>query len=163
MNLKKWRKQTQSGIKFYNMWWKEFKIRNSLTEISKIFDFPRILLFEIFAQVLLKIPQTKEKFMGSVFPDLSKRSQGRGESCFIIQACRQKGSNNDNLWEGLETQLRFMVNHLLFTQPNLLTGLGWPLYDWEFFLTFLDVGRILKLESIWCCWEKMKEGDGRSN
>ena len=31
--------------------------------------------------------------------------------CFMIQASRQIRSNKDNLWEGLQTQLRFMLHY----------------------------------------------------
>ena len=48
-NWKKLRKQNQSGIKFYYMWSKEFKVINSLTEISQNVDFPHFPLFEIIA------------------------------------------------------------------------------------------------------------------
>ena len=55
---------------------------------------------------------------------MSKRCQGRGESCvisFTIQASRQIRSNKDNLWEVVQTQLKFMVQYqficVLFTQP----------------------------------------------
>ena len=50
-NWKKLRKQNQSGIKFYYMWSKEFKVINSLTEISQNVDFPHFPLFEIIAQL----------------------------------------------------------------------------------------------------------------
>ena len=54
-NWKKLRKQNQSGIKFYYMWSKEFKVINSLTEISQNVDFPHFPLFEIIAQIWLII------------------------------------------------------------------------------------------------------------
>ena len=62
--------------------------------------------------------------------------------CFMIQASRQiRSSNKDNLWEGLETQLRFMIHYLLFTQPTLLTRLGSLFSDSEKSIWWRNGGR----------------------
>ena len=68
--------------------------------------------------------------------------------CFMIQASRQIGSNKDNLWEGLQTQLRFMLHYqfLCLFIHSTLTRLGHnPLCPYlliGILFSFFDVGRI---------------------